>query len=226
MYFLQARVYPAILTVIPILLFYFFTKGTKYNDFLTFAGNSQIFVDTSVSTIAIYLLIHVNRFLSKETFQKFYFKDEIDMPSTRFLLFRNSFLDVETKYRIRQKINDDYSITLLSEKEEECNELEARKRIVTGVSQIRNGLRDNKMLLRHNIEYGFVRNLLGGCIIAIIFCLLNWYFFNTFEFNSEAIYISQFLLIIYLLPILLSKCIIDRFGHYYSKILFEQYLDK
>ena len=36
------------------------------------------------------------------------------------------------------------------------------------VGQIREMMRDNKMILQHNIEYGFFRNLLGGCVVASI----------------------------------------------------------
>lgn len=44
----------------------------------------------------------------------------------------------------------------MDEESETLNELTCRKQVVTAVSQIRNSLRENKLLLQHNIEYGFL----------------------------------------------------------------------
>ena len=111
----------------------------------------------------------------------------------------------------------------MSKEEEEADEQNARKQICIAVSQIRNSLRDNKLLLQHNIEYGFFRNLLGGCLIAFVFsiCILV----NGIVEAETGLRVTGIVLsIIYLIPILLSSLIIKRFGNYYSKTLYEQFL--
>ena len=60
----------------------------------------------------------------------------------------------------------DFDITLLPEDQEKEKEEEARKKIVEAMSLIRAKVKDGRLLLQHNIEYGFVRNLIGGNEIA------------------------------------------------------------
>ncbi|HRN46115.1 MAG TPA: hypothetical protein PLH20_15310, partial [Flavobacterium sp.] len=91
------------------------------------------------------------------------------------------------------------------------------------VSQIRNVLRDNSLLLQHNIEYGFFRNLIGGSFLAFlisIVILISSYCSGDIPTRN----LGLILTIIYFLPIILSKFIIDRYGKYYAKILYEQFL--
>lgn len=107
--------------------------------------------------------------------------------------------------------------------EEAANEAKSRKQIVTAVSQIRNALRDNKLLFQHNIEYGFFRNLVGGCVIAIL-CSIVLFLLGIFNNEPATKLTGLVLLCIYIIPILFSKFLIKRFGNYYSKILYEQFL--
>ena len=168
-------------------------------------------------------MVQVNRLVSKEVFQRFYFKDEISMPTTNHLLWSNSKIDNQTKAMIREKIQTHYSITLMDEESETLNELTCRKQVVTAVSQIRNSLRENKLLLQHNIEYGFFRNFLGGSLIAIVFSIAILIYGNI-QHDTTLVTTGTLLTIIYLTPILLSKILINRYGNYYSKILYEQFL--
>jgi hypothetical protein len=112
---------------------------------------------------------------------------------------------------------------LLSSIEELAEEPRARKLIATTVSQIRNVLRDNTLLLQHNIEYGFFRNLIGGSFLAFVISLIIL-FSSQFTDDIPTRNLGLILTIIYFLPIILSKVIIDRYGKYYAKILYEQFL--
>src|SRR5690606_34652102 len=128
--------------------------------------------DVIFSGAIIFLLVQINRFLSKELFQKLFFKDEINMPTTNFLLKSNNELEKSIKLKIEDKIKTKFDITLLSSIEESAEETRARKLIAITVSQIRNVLRDNSLLLQHNIEYGFFRNLIGGSFLAFVISLI------------------------------------------------------
>ncbi|MDP8213433.1 MAG: hypothetical protein P9X22_09150 [Candidatus Zapsychrus exili] len=225
-YYYYARLFPAILTSMPFIVFYYFTTGTKVHEFLSFLWGLPVFADLTFSGILIFALVYLNRFLSKEVFQRIYFKDEEDMPTTRYLLLKDDHFTLEIKNQIRDKIELNFRINLLSNQEEVDDESRARKQIVMAVSQIRTFLNKNEMLLRHNMEYGFVRNFLGGCLVAIAVSLFNIYIFKSLCLNETACLFSVVLLIIYILFVLFSKFIISRFGHYYAKILYEQYLSK
>ena len=110
----------------------------------------------------------------------------------------------------------------MDEMNEQTFNQEARKTIAIAVSQIRNSLRGNKIVERHNVEYGFWRNLIGGCVTAVVGCsvLIGFDVYN--HDNSKLI--LAVILGIYSIPICLNKVIILKYGNYYSRILYEQFL--
>jgi hypothetical protein len=223
-YYIRARLLPTALTVIPLLIFTNVIMMNYCHEALKEILSILPFL-TSIgfSTALLFLMVQINRFIAKEVFQRIYFKEETQMPTTNHIMWSSIHYDNSTKTNIRSKIKSKFDITLMSPDEERADEANARKQICIAVSQIRNSLRDNKLLLQHNIEYGFFRNLLGGCLIALIFsiCILI-YGFTTAEMGLKITGIA--LSIIYLIPILFSSLIINRFGSYYSKILYEQFL--
>jgi hypothetical protein len=161
--------------------------------------------------------------VAKEIFQRFYFQDEMRMPTTNHLLWSDTFFDISVKEKIRLKIENKFNMVLLSVDEEVLDEVKSRKQILTAVSQIRNCLRDNKLLLQHNIEYGFFRNLIGGCLIAIIPSIAIL-IYGLIKSESTFTHTGIIFTIVYFVPILFSKLLIKRFANYYSKILYEQFL--
>ncbi len=223
-YYLKARLFPTVLTSIPAIILYNKFVSTLYHDKL-----EKIFsllpslTDIILSSAIVFLLVQINRFLSKEIFQRLYFKDEINMPTTNILLKSNNELEVSIKQKIEEKIKTKFGIDLLSSTEESSNELRARKLITTVVSQIRNVLRDNSLLLQHNIEYGFFRNLIGGSFLALAISIIMLVLsFCTHDLTTRNL--GWILIIVYFIPLLFSKLIINRYGKYYAKILFEQFL--
>jgi len=224
-YFIKARLFPTILTSIPILCLYYFAIGKDLESFITFISEIEWLGNVTIFTAIVFAFVQINRFTSKELFQRFYFKDEIDMPTTKYLLFENSFFASHIKEKIRLKIASDYGIQLLDEQSEKDNPTEAKKVITSAVSRIRNSTRDNKMILQHNIEYGFVRNLIGGSLIAAVISSINLFVFSQIILNPLAFKINLASIIVYVVPILLSKFLINKYGHYYAKILYEQFLN-
>lgn len=223
-YYIKARLFPTLLTVIPLLILLNVIVAPLYHDSL-----SQIFAvlplitNLGLSGALIFLMVQVNRLVSKEVFQRFYFQDEIKMPTTNHLLWSNAIIEKQTKIMIREKIRVHYDITLMDEEEESLNEMTCRKQIMVAVSQIRNSLRGNTLLLQHNIEYGFFRNLVGGSLVAIIFSIVILVY--ALIHNDTTLTITGIILgVLYVVPILLSKMFIHRYGNYYSKILYEQFL--
>ena len=223
-YYIEARLFPTVLTVIPLLILGNTIIHDLYYDTLKSIINVlPLLTNLGLSAALLFLMVQINRFVAKEVFQRIYFKDEIFMPTTTHLLWNDNFFEFSIKENIRNKIKDRFHITLLTKEEELDDSIKGRKLIVSSVSQIRNVLRDNKLLLQHNIEYGFFRNLLGGSLIAIFFSIILL-IYGKIE-NASGITIAALIcLIIYLIPILFSSIIIKRYGIYYSKILFEQFL--
>ncbi|MCL7764375.1 hypothetical protein MPF19_13190 [Polaribacter sp. Z014] len=225
-YYINARLFPTILTSIPILSLYYFGFSEELIEFMTFLEGYKWASDITLSIATIYFLVQINRLISKELFQNLLFKEELNMPTTNFLLNSDSTLAKSMKLQIVQKIATDFNIQLLDSNSENNNEEEARKTISSAVAQIRNATRNNSMLLQHNIEYGFVRNLIGGSVLAVIISIFNIFIFQYTFSNSFAFKLNLVFLCIYILPIILSKLLINKYGKYYAKILFEQYLKK
>lgn len=223
-YYLKARLFPTVLTAIPaVTLYNYFIAPVYYQSLANVFSILPAITNTTFSAAIVFLLIQLNRFCAKEIFQKWYFQDELKMPTTNHLLWADTFFDDTIKRKIRTKILDKYDISLLSPDEEKADEIRARKLITTAVSQIRISLKDNQMLFQHNSEFGFFRNLVGGSLIALLFTILIGVLSFIFEFNGLKL-IALLFLIVYLIPIILSKFFIQRYGDYYSKILYEQFL--
>lgn len=223
-YFIRARLFPTILTAIPLLLLVnYLLSSYYYESFKKILDILPILASLGLSTAFIFLSVQVNRIISKEIIQRFYFKEEVKMPTTNHLLWNDIFFDKTIKTTIRAKIQTLYSIVLMNEQEEQADELKSRNQIIIAVSQIRNSLRGNDLLFQHNIEYGFFRNLMGGSLLAVV-CSILIVIFAYLKNEIVLINAGIILLFIYLIPIILSKLIIKRFGHYYSKVLYEQFL--
>jgi hypothetical protein len=89
---------------------------------------------------------------------------------------------------------------------------------------IRKKLQGNKFLAQHNIEYGSMRNVIGGSVLGAIFSTVNVIFFKFYVHAPLALYISLIILGVYLLLIIFSKVIIDFYGRNYAKILYREYM--
>jgi hypothetical protein len=223
-YYLKARLFPTVLTAIPAIILYNKFVATLYHDKLENIYSALPTVtDIILSSAIVFLLVQINRFISKEIFQRLYFTDEINMPTTNLLLKSNIELEMSIKQKIEDKIKSKFDINLLTSIEEAADEPRARKLIATTVSQIRNILRENTLLLQHNIEYGFFRNLIGGSFLAFVISLIIVASSHcTVDIATRNL--GWTLTVIYFIPILFSKVIINRYGKYYAKILYEQFL--
>src|SRR5882672_4741799 len=179
-YFYRARLFPSLLTSIPMLVFFNRIAAIKFNSALANIYEVlPIITHLGLSAAIIFLCVQVNRLIAKEIFQRLYFREELFMPSTTHLLWRDTYYIDDIKTKIRDKIELKFGISLLSLQEERQNQDRARKLIAASVAQIRVTLTGNSLLLQHNIEYGFWRNLIGGCVLAILFSVCIFIFGTT-----------------------------------------------
>ncbi len=151
------------------------------------------------------------------------FKDEQAMPTTNYLLFSNSQFTKEYKLRLHRHIQADFQIQLPNEQEEAQNEEIARRRIVEAVGLVRQKVKNGRLLLQFNIEYGFARNLIGGSIIGLAVSIFDIvYFFSTG--NQLIGGISIFLAVVFSFLLAIHKITIRHLGNQYAKRLFQEYL--
>ena len=117
-------------------------------------------------------LIYFARELFRVTAKQLFKGSEVDMPTTRALLWSTSLMSKSQKKEISKKVNRMFHIKLLSEEEELKNPTEAKLAIVDAVRAIRNITRNDKILLQKNKEFGFFRNYLGASVYAIILIIV------------------------------------------------------
>ena len=219
-----ARIYPAIISVFPLALLSIGITNKELDQFFEGISSIKILGNISFALVMIYLLSQANRFIAKNLFEKNYFKTELFMPTTNFLLYQNKELSNEYKDKVRQRIRKDFNIQLLSRQEEESKISEARQAIVETVGLVRNKVGDGRLLLQHNIEYGFVRNLIGGAIIGSIGSAASLLFYLKYYPSTVFWSISLTSLIFFISLLLGSKVLMNRYGELYAKRLFQEYL--
>ncbi len=222
-YEIQARVFPAIITLIPVLVlshFYLYSLIPELFDSIIY---TKIIGDISIALVLLYLVIQVSRFFSKKLLQDKVFKNELFFPTTSYLLYSDSNYSKELKDKIREKIKIDFSIELLNENSESHDENLARTKIKESVDLIRSKVKNGRLLLQHNIEYGFIRNIIVGTLISIPISILNIIVFNNLG-NRIILIVSILLLVLYFVILLIRNKILVYFANNYAKVLFNEYL--
>lgn len=219
-----ARIYPAIICSIPIFVLNYFLLDFYTAPFFASLEAVKWVSGITLSVALTYLLAQAGRFIGKELFEKEYFKDELCMPTTEFLLHSDNTYSPEHKEKIHRKILTDFDIQIYSFEKENRDVLSARRVIVESVSMIRGKVKNGQLLLQHNIEYGFVRNLVGGSLMALYISIINFYIFRIFLQNQIAFYISIATIILYLFFVVVGKHLIKKYGIRYAKVLIQEYL--
>ena len=224
-YYLKARLLPTILTAIPLIAVYIFVLSPYLSDYLRdVLPLLPAIGDVSFSVAIVFLLVQINRYLSKELLQRPYFKGELRMPTTDFLLYSNDEYSYEYKHKVRVKIREYFDLTMVEAEEESTDETRSRFLIKEAVSQIRALLTGNEMLLNHNIEYGAVRNFLGGCVQAMFFSVVLIIKALFFPYTEGLLIAGTFSLFAYFIPIYFGKRLITSYGNDYARILYQHFL--
>lgn len=219
-YTLEARFAPALITMIPILIFYVYYFSPIILCAIT--PILPVVAGVSINGALLFGVMQLNRLLSKLIFQKWLYQDELNMPTTDYLLPDNPIIDKVSKKRYYDLIKIDFNIDMKENLQQLTAEVDQRKMIVRVVGQIRKKLEGNVMLLQHNIEYGFFRNLCGGAVLAMLFMFANIVIsIVAKDYSKTTAFVV--LLLIYLIPIVFSKTCLKYLGRNYADVLFNQY---
>ncbi len=225
-YTLTARVLPAILVSLPFQVLYYFFISPMFGEFTDSVLQVKWIGDLSVSLALVVLLIQANRVVSKELFEKFLFKSGLELPSVSYLLHSNTYYTTDFTKSLHGKIKKDFGINIPTESEEALDDEKSRRCISEAVALIRIKAGNGKLIHQHNMEYGFIRNLVGGSTIATAMSLVNIFIFTALFPNDQAFIISLLLLWVYLIVVVLGKWLITKFSHSYAVVLIQEYLAK
>lgn len=222
-----ARVYPAILGVLPTLILLALCMGEWFPQYQAVAGNVKWLLwmigGTGLVSMAVgYLASELFRETSKWLFQYPLFrKDEEEMPTTQMLLWRNAAISPAYHNEIAAKVKAAFGIKLPTQKDEQVDPRKAIKTIVDVVSQIRQNCRGDIILRQYNIEFGFCRNYLGASVWDILMIIgLSVANFICGWLSWWAIVIA---LLIQLLLMVGCFMILETRGWSYAKYLFSTF---
>jgi hypothetical protein len=160
-YDLKARVAPTAITFLPILFTIYYCFPALYNSPFLAAGSGLI------SMALIYLCSMIVRFLGLREQDRLW-RLWGGPPSTRFARYRDGRFNVEQKKRIRMALTKSFQLDLPSDEEELNNLKRTDEKIEKAFLEVKEYLRQHEqsgLVDKHNIEYGFVRNLYGGRFI-------------------------------------------------------------
>lgn len=215
----KARLFPALLCALPFLVLKHFFIDPYFGISLSNELVTLVVEDIPLTVVLIYLLTQINRLVSK-----YFFEDKSKFPTTQMLLPSSKDLSIEFRQKIEQKIKTDFNLSLPNLADENANIDNAKTKIREIVHLIINKVGNGTLLLQHNTEYGFARNLIGGSVVAFIISIISIVML-TFVFKNEtAFVISIALSVAYITPILFSKVILNHYSKEYAQILFREYL--
>jgi hypothetical protein len=160
-YDLKARVAPTAITFLPILFTSYYCFPALYNSPFLAAGSGLI------SMALIYLCSMIVRFLGIREQDRLW-RLWGGPPSTRFARYRDGRFNAEQKNRIRTALTRIFELDLLGAEEEFKNPKTTDEKIEKAFLEVKEYLRQHEqsgLVDKHNVEYGFVRNLYGGRFI-------------------------------------------------------------
>ena len=188
-YTITARLLPGVLSSIPFFVLHFFYLRPVLGSFWGELLAVQITSDATILIAFLFLLIQISRHISKELFEKRLFAGGLRLPTTDYLLHMDSHFSREYTDRIHAKIKADFGIEIPSREQESKNHERSRKLINEAVSHVRAKVGAGTLVGQHNAEYGFVRNLAGGAVVALVVSLVDIAVFSSIS-NMRALWIS------------------------------------
>ena len=223
-YTTKARIFPTVIMAPPVLRVINVAVGAHAPFWLSSPSYLALFGKATVMAAVVYLLSQISRFIGAEVVERVVTKKGGDFPTTRLLFPGNEGLSFALRNAVSKKAEQLFGTALPTQTSPET-EPETRRTIVDLVARMRGRTRNHKLLLQHNIEYGFWRNLIGAApitFLASIACV----FFHVAGLLGDTIYKMS---ILYAASSVLlmgaSPLILGRLSVRYAHTLFEAFLD-
>lgn len=154
----KARGLPAVIVLSPALC-------TSLLYFPEIRHSSIFLVASGIVAIAlVYLLAHIVRFLGASA-ERTLWESWGGAPSTRLVRWRDGTLSDATKAQLRAAVQSRFHVGLSAEGVEATDPIGADSRTADAFRHVREFLRLHDatgLWQKHNVEYGFARNLMGG----------------------------------------------------------------
>lgn len=223
-YTAKARLAPTILATPPLLLLGDALFNIQVSQWLDSSTMTWLFGKGAASAALVFLMMQVNRLIGLEIFQRWISQDELNFPTTRWLLPTNSEMSDSQRQSINAKIQRDFQVALLPESMGDNPQVRRHNADIVG--RIRSFVGSPPKLLQFNIEYGFFRNLIGASLPVLVAGVANAHLYSEKLLPVWAYHLSFAYAIFAAALVCLARPLIERLGIQYARVLFQTYLDK
>lgn len=211
-YNLWARYIPTLLVIIPVMVY--INLVVDMDLVLLPISNTIKYIGLNIPLggMMLFFFALILRILSKSLIEDKLFKRQELFPTTQFL-YGVGKISPEFKNNIIAKIKSDFNINLSNSS--------SIQTVIDAVGLVRKRVGNGHLVLRRNIEYGFMRNLIVGTPLVVLFCVLIILEKREMGFIvSFGIYgVSALALLIF------CKAILNYLAEQYAKQLFSEYLE-
>ena len=223
-YTLQARFFPTIISALPlVVLAFFLSQDAQLNQLGKFLISLKFYGGITLSVVAIYFYAQLIRFVSK-LFEASYFIKASGFPTTYLMTYVDDTYSKSYKDKYRQLIRRDFDMQLLDETGEAKDTDEARKRLNEVTKHVILKLKGGHLIGKHNIWYGFVRNIIGGAVFSLAFCAVNIVSGAVILKNPHLVIVSAVLVIPYAFLLIFWKPLLRQNAEAYAKQLIAEYI--
>lgn len=223
-YTVIARLFPAALCSLPFLVpVYILSSGGLTSNFWSYVASVEFIGSLTGYVVFIFLYAVVIQNFSK-LFERRYFQNRDGFPTTYLMLFEDRRFSDAYKRRFRTLIAETFDVSLLSKEEENANPGEARRRLDEAIGQVRSWVGEGSLVHDKNILYGFVRNMTGGSVLAVLVCIgvvvVNYFVWQ----SSPMLELCLVLLVGYSIYIGAHKFLILQTAESYAQQLIDEFM--
>ena len=220
----KARFFPCIISILPLLVLWgFLSENVKLRELWTFLYSIKFYGGATISLVFLYFYAQIIRIASKY-FENKYFIKKLGFPTTYLMTYADKTFSENYKDKYRQLAKKHFDFDLLNKDEELRNPTEAQKRLNETTKQVILKIKDGQLVKKQNIWYGFVRNLIGGTIFSVIFCIINIIAGLTVHKSCLLVIFSVILLVVYGGVFLFHKSILRQNAEAYATQLISEFI--
>lgn len=225
-YTIYARFFPCIVSALPLFILWFFlSTNIQLKELGAYLLSLKFYGGITLSIVFLYFYAQMLRITSK-IIQKKLFLDKTGLPTTYLMTYADHTFSKNYKDKYRELIKKHFGFDLLNEDEEISDATEARMRLNEATKQVILKVKDGQLVKKQNIWYGFVRNLIGGTIFSMIFCVINLVVGLIFYKNLILIVSSIVLLVLYWALFLFRKQILIQNAEAYANQLIAEFISQ
>lgn len=215
---------PGIITFLPLIILWFFLLDhNEFRDLTSFLSNLQFFGSISLTLVLLYFYSQIIRTTSKYL-ERRYFICQRGFPTTYLMTYQDHVFSDSYKQKYHDLVFQEFTLNLLDKDSERSDPIEARKRLDEAGKFVVLKVANNTLVKEHNIWYGFFRNLIGGTIYSLLFCVISIILGVLVLNEATLIILSSILFTLYCILLIFRKMIIVQYGEAFARQAIAEFL--